>query len=194
MQNFRKPDLNAPRYRVKRKNLLDQEFLNAFAEKYPQYKKQRIKEFQKMIHAFNTRLWETIIDHRDGIELPENLGHVFIGSCMSIKRENVDYGKSIKYGAKIIHKNYSTDGYVSKIFYTNYSAKYKIKHRNIWGFKACRVFKRTVTKAFQEDYGKYVVIDPTMKTSKLFTPQNVVDFRKKLREDALKDYNEFEMD
>ena len=35
----------------------------------------------KVIKSFNGKVWEGVIDNRNGIELPESLGYLFIGSC-----------------------------------------------------------------------------------------------------------------
>jgi hypothetical protein len=193
MLNFRKPDLSAVRYRVKRQNIINDEYKTAFEKKHPNCKNFSRKELKKIITLFNTRLWQKVIEHRDGIELPEGLGNVFVGSCPRVEKENIDYGKSIKYGTKVTHKNYDTDGHVSKIFYTNYNVKYKIQDRKLWGFNACRYFKRAVTQAFKEDFKKYIVVDNTTKVSHLY--KQMFRYEKKMMKVTaeLEFYDEFDM-
>lgn len=193
MQNFRKPDLSAIRYRIKRKNIISDEYYESFIKKHPNCKNISKKDLRRIVTAFNTKIWEQIIQYRDGIELPEGLGNIFVGSCPRVEKENIDYGKSIKYGTKVTHKNYDTDGHVSKIFYTNYSVKYKIKDRNLWGFSACRFFKRAVTKAFKEDFKKYIVVDNTTKVSHLYVKNFQKEKMQMKTNAALEFYDEFDM-
>ena len=74
MREFRKPDLNAPRYRPKVYNVLSQDLLTQFKEKYPKYKDLSYQVFKDVIKKANEVLWNTVIENRDGVELPESLG------------------------------------------------------------------------------------------------------------------------
>lgn len=194
MQQFRKPDLSAPRYRVRKKNLITDNYVSDFYEKYPNLKKYNKKDIRDIIKLFNGILWNDIIENRDGVELPESLGYVFVGSCPSVKKENVDYAKSIKYGIKVTHKNYDTDGHLGKIFFSNYSAKYKLKDRSIWSFSGSRVFKRTVTKKFKEDWKKYIVIDNTIRISKMYLNAKSKTYNDKIINDPNNKFNEFNLE
>jgi len=194
MQQFRKPDLSAPRYRVKKKNLITDQYITDLHEKHSNLKKYNKKDIRDIIKNFNGVLWNEIIEHRDGVELPESLGYVFVGSCPSVKKENIDYAKSIKYGIKVTHKNYDTDGHLGKIFFSNYSAKYKLKDRNIWAFSGSRLFKRAVTKKFKEDWKKYVVIDNTLRISKLYLYHKSKRYNDKIINDPGNKFNEFNLD
>ena len=78
-----------------------------------------------------------------------------------------------KYGKLIQNKNWDTDGHVGKIFYTNYSPKYKFKTRELWQFTAARQFKRAVAKFYPSNWKKFV----TMKTK-----IRVTDMYKKKKE------------
>jgi len=194
MRQFKKPDLNAPRYRPKVHNVLSTDLLKLFKEKYPKYKDIDYKIFKKVINKFSQNIWESVIDMRDGIELPESLGYVFIGTCLNSgsNKPNIDYGKSIKYGVQVTNKNWESDGKLGKIFYTNYSVKYKVQDRQIWTFIPCRTFKRTVAKRYPEDWTKYVKIDNNLKISKLYTFRTLEQMDKKLDASKLENYNEFE--
>lgn len=193
MRQFRKPDLNAPRYRPKAYNVLSTNLLKLFKEKYPKYKDLDYPTFKKVIHKFSQNIWESVLDIRDGIELPESLGYIFIGTCLNPgSKPNIDYGKSIKYGFQVTNKNWESDGKLGKIFYTNYSVKYKVKDRQIWAFIPCRLFKRTVAKTYPENWTKYVMIDNKLKISKLYTLKSLDQVDKKLETSRLETYNEFE--
>jgi hypothetical protein len=80
-RNFRKPDLAAPRFRAKALNVLNKELWKEFKEKHPKYKDLTYMDFKKIIKLSNQNLWEKIISYRDGVQLPESLGFIFIGTC-----------------------------------------------------------------------------------------------------------------
>ena len=68
------------------------------------------------------------------------------------------YSLSKKYGKVLQNRNWETDGKIAKIFYTNYSTKYRFRNRELWQFKATREFKRTVAKTYPEKWQKYIVM------------------------------------
>jgi hypothetical protein len=193
MQDFRKPNVTGPRFRFKKTKVTDDEFVKELHKKHPETKKYNRQQIAKIVGTFNQKLWEGALEHRDGIELPESLGFIFIGACPRVFKENIDYGKSIKYGVKVTHKNWETDGHVGKIFFSNYYAKYKLKERSIWGFTATRDFKRTTTRVFKEDWKKYVIVEKTITISKLYKKMIRKDLGKKFEEIRLKEYDEFDM-
>jgi hypothetical protein len=194
MKTFKKPDLNAPRYRQKCVQLLSTNLYKKFKAKYPEHDIS-YNDFKKIIHTYNIKLREAIMEYRDGVELPESLGYIFIGSCAPIStRLNVDYGKSIKYGVLTTHKNWNSDSRLMKIFYTNYLVKYKLKNKDIWMLAPHRTFKRTASKVFAEDYNKYIKIDPTKKVSVLFKGTlTKTEYRKKIKSQITEGYNEFDI-
>jgi len=187
---FNKPNLNAPRYRRKACQIINKDFYRRFFKKYPQYKGKSTKEIHKVIKMFNQYVCQSVIDKRDGIELPESLGWLFIATCKSTKRKNINVDKSIKYGVEVSNKNWETDGKLAKIFYSNYAPKYKYKHREYWSFKGCRDFKRAVSKAYPENWPIYMEIEPTKKIKALYTSKII---KNKKATEALKNYNEFDI-
>jgi hypothetical protein len=194
MQQFRKPDLNAPRYRVKKSKVIDDAYMEQFRAKFPEYSHYSKSELTKIVHAFNGLLWNKALDHRDGIELPEGLGFIFIGSCGNVTSDNIDYGKSIKYGVVVKHKNWDTDGYVGKIFFSAYYAKYKLKERAIWAFTASREFKRSVKDRYKEDWKRYIVVENTTDVVKMYKKNKSRDYFKIRNTIDKANYNDFEID
>ena len=193
MDNFKTPDLNKPRFRPEAYNLLNQELFKNFRKKYPKYKDLQDKDLRRIIKAFNIKLYETVIDYRDGVKLPDNIGWLFIGTCKTSKKENIDYAKSKKYGVRVTNKNWETDGKLAKIFYTSYAPKYKMRNREFWGFVACRDFKRLVAKTYPENWPMYVKIDPTKKIKEEYSRATYKETVKRRTEQQLKDYNEFDI-
>ena len=168
-KTFNKPNLKAPRYRRKVHKLINNDYYNRFFKKHPQYKDKRKTDVYQIIKTFNEYVCQEVINNRDGVELPESLGWLFIGTCASKNKNNIDLAKSMKYGIKVSNKNWKTDGKLAKIFYSNYAPKYKYKHREYWGFEACRNFKRAVSKSYSDNWPIYIEIPPNKKIKALYT-------------------------
>jgi hypothetical protein len=139
-------------------------------------------------------VWQHVIDSRDGVELPEQLGFLFIGTCPRKNGENTDYKKSLQYGVKVQNQNWESDQYVAKIFYTNFETKYRFKHHEMWGFTGVRDFKRTVAHTYPQEWKKYVQVDNLVKVSLLFRKQKFKDFKKQETAQLLEEYDEFNLD
>lgn len=193
-KEFKKPDLTAPRYRPKKLNLTNTEFYNKFIEDNPKYASLTIQQFKNIIKTFNGLIWEGVIEERDGVQLPEQLGYIFIGSCPRKVTDNVDYNKSLHYGVKLQNRNWESDQYVAKIFYTNFETKYRFKNHDLWGFSGLRDFKRSVAKAYPQEWKKYVQVDNKLKISRLFRLEKFKQFKTEETKDLLKTYDEFNLD
>lgn len=175
---FKKPDLNAPRFRPKKLNLTNADMHEAFLAAHPKHQVS-LSEFKEVISVFNGKIWQNVIERRDGVELPEQLGFLFIGSCPRKKGENTNYKQSAEYGVKIQNRNWESDQFTAKIFYTNFETKYRFKHHELWGFEGLRDFKRTVAKTYPVEWKKYVQVDNLIRISLLFRKQKFKDFKKK---------------
>ena len=190
---YKKPDLNAPRYRSKKLNLTNVTSYNKFIEEHPHLEKISIQKFKEIINTFNKKIWETVIDYRDGVELPEQLGYLFIGTCPR-KKSNVDFHKSAEYGVKLQNQNWESDQYLAKIFYTNYENKYKFKNHELWGFTGIRDFKRSVGKTYPKEWKKYVMVDNMVKVSRIFRKESYIQYKEKEVKNLLEEYDEFNLD
>lgn len=189
-KEYKQPDVKAPRFRQEAVNIINDKFLKAFKEKYPKYKHLTKVEAQRIIKYYNETVWKEVLETRDGVMLPENLGVIFIGTCRSPMRQNIDYVKSKKYGVTVTNKNWDTDGKLAKIFFTSYSSKYRFKNRECWGFVACRKFKRSLAKVYPENWNMYIQIDPTKKLKETYKKKIYIE--KKRNEDLI-GYNEFDL-
>jgi len=193
MREFKKPDVTAPRFRPETKNVLSKEFFNLFKEKYPKYKELDNKDLRKIIKKFNQVVFQTVIENRDGVQLPEQIGWLFIGTCQQSKKENVDYAKSLKYGVRVTNKNWDSDGKLAKIFFSNHALKHKIKNREFWSFVACREFKRSVAKSYPENWQMYVEVSPEIKLQWAYSRTVYKDLQNKKTANTLQNYNEFDL-
>ena len=193
-KQYKKPDLNAPRYRPKKFNLTNIDFYNKFIEDNPKYSSLSINNFKDVIKTFNGLIWESVIEDRDGVQLPEQLGYLFIGSCPRKNGENTNYKKSEHYGMKIQNQNWESDQFVAKIFYTNFETKYRFKNHDLWGFTGVRDFKRNVAKAYPKEWKKYIQVDNLLKISRLFRIEKFKQFKTDETAELLKNYDEFNLE
>jgi hypothetical protein len=193
MKEFNKPDVKASRYRPEVSTILNKEFFENFKKTHPKYKNLDDKMLRKVIKRFNQVLYQKVIDTRDGVQLPEQIGWLFIGTCQQSKKDNIDYAKSKKYGVKVTNNNWDTDGKLAKIFFTNYAPKHKMKNREFWGFTACREFKRAVSKAYPENWNMYLQVLSKAKIDKVYNSAVYKDYLNKVSNKALKSYNEFDI-
>lgn len=193
-KEYKKPDLNAPRYRPKKLNLTNTEFYESFMKDNPKYDGcLTSEEFKKIITTFNGCIWKGVIEERNGVQLPEQLGYIFIGSCPR-KKSNVDFKKSEHYGTVLQNQNWESDDYLAKIFYTNFETKYRFKNHDLWGFKGLRDFTRAVGQAYPKEWKKYLQVDNKMKISRLFRVEKFKQFKTEETAELLKTYDEFNLD
>ena len=194
MYTFNEPNLNAPRFREKKFGVLNKKLYKEFLKKYPEHDGTSYDEFKKIINTFNKNLYEGAIENRNGVELPEGLGYIFIGTCPpSKKRKNLDFKKSIKYGIATVHKNWDSDNNLMKIFFTNSKVKYNLPNKQLWAFNAVRDFKRLASERYREQWAMYIAVDSTRKISSLFEKARVREYLQSKNADVSKDYNEFKM-
>ena len=193
MREFNKPNVKASRYRPEVYSLLNKKFFDKFKNKYPKYKDMTNLELRNIIKKFHEHVYNTVIEKRDGIQLPEQIGWLFIGACESSKKRNVDYAKSNKYGVEVSYNNWNTDGRLAKIFFTSNAPKHKMKNRDFWRFVGCRNFKRSVAKAFSENWNNYIIIDSSVQLRLNYQKTFLKDLTIREQQNDLKSYNEFDI-
>ena len=195
MKEFKKPDLNAPRCRVGAHKIVSLNFLKEFKEKYPQYQDLSIEQCKEILKIFHRKLWDHALRNRDGIELPESLGYIFLGTCRSAKKYNTDYGNSIKNNRRSRHTNFESDNYLAKIFYTNFASKYKFRSREMWYFKAFRDFSRSVPEVYRNNWKIYIQVESGRNLSRYMKGVRKSNYFRKLEEHYRVPafYNEFDL-
>lgn len=189
-KEYKEPDVKGPRFRQKGISIVDNTFLKEFKEKYPKYKDLTVPEINKIMKKYNETVWKEVIENRDGVQLPEGVGILFIATCKNPLRQNIDFAKSKKYGVTVTNKNWETDGRLAKIFYTNYNTSFRFQNRECWGFIACREFKRTVAKVYPENWNLYVQVEPTKKLRDKYKKKV---YSEKMNKEKLENYNEFDL-
>ena len=174
MQTFKAPDLSAPRFRPKRTNILNKRFIDRFKAAHPRFSDIGSQELKEIVYALNGGVWKTVIDFRDGVELPQQMGNIFIASCQRKKRPNPNMVESARLGKLIQNRNWDSDGYIAKIFYTNFGERYRFKLHDLWSFVAVRDFKRNVAARYPKEYTKYLVVDKSYKISRFFRNRELI--------------------
>jgi hypothetical protein len=190
---FKGPDVKGKRFRPEVHHIMDQKFFNAFREKHKRFKDVSDKDLRTICNTFHKVFWETVIDTRDGVELPENIGHIFIGTCQTSKKKNIDFAKSTKYGVIVTNNNWDTDGKLAKIFYTTLQNKYRFSNRECWAFNGCRLFKRGVAKTYSTNWPIYIQVDPMKKIRKMFEYAIKKNYAQDRDNKRLETYNEFDI-
>lgn len=171
LRDLKRPDLKAPRFRRTVLQILKQPFYQR-VRKVKDLAHLTDDDIKSIIHACGNIVQEQVITSRDGVELPEQLGYLFIGSTPATKKGNIDYKRSIELGKEVRHRNWETDELTGKIFYTNYGAKYRFKYRDMWKFEPVRQFKRSVAARYPSLYRQYIKVDSRVKVSWIFCSSN----------------------
>lgn len=193
MKAAKKPDLHAPRFRKTATGIMNAAFIKQLREKVPGCNVLNDKEIKEVIQTSNGILWQTAIDVRDGVELPNQLGHIFIGTCPPKKSKNVDFKLSADYLKVVQHRNWESDNYLAKIFYTTFGSKYRFKHHELWAFNPTRAFKREVGKTYPQKWKQYVMVDPSKKISYIYKASEAQIYKAEQTEISLETYNEFDL-
>ena len=192
MKSAIKLNRKGPRYKAPRFNTLSGEWLSEIAE-HPDSKVTNEHKIKKIIVEANKAIADAIVDFRDGIELPEQLGYMFLGTCQPKVRKNVDFKTTDHYLKVIQHRNWESDNYLAKIFYTNYETKYKFKFNDLWGFKGCRELTKKVGVEYPENWKKYIQVDHTLKVARLYRKYLYQEKKKVIDKERLTDYNPLEL-
>ena len=193
MKEFNNPNVKAPRFRPDVYNVMNKKFFESFREKYPKYKHLEDSALKKIGKTFNQIMYQAVIDNRDGIQLPEQIGWIFIGTCQQSKKQNIDFAKSKQYGIRVSNNNWATDGKLAKIFFSNFAPKHRIRNREYWVFIASREFKRSVAKAYPENWNMYLSVDATKQAKLAYAKHLYKDMKNKETIKALENYNEFDL-
>lgn len=189
---YNKPDTHVARHRKKRHNIVTDTFVKNFNKTYPRWGTTNKVKFNEILWNLHEKMWKVAVETREGVELPEGLGYIFVGSCLPPKKFVIDCKKSYENGVLVKHRNFETDNRLAKIIYHNYSVRYKFPLREIWTFTACRKFKKAVVKSFRENWTMYTSMD-NRKASHMIRPSVMRALAKRLNSSKYlpENYNEF---
>lgn len=199
---FRVLDLNAPRFIKKRFDILShKQFFSGMKEVHPELATYEDRIISKFIIALNKKIATEIVDNRNGIRLPESLGIAVAGACkisVSTAKRNIDYRASNQTGRIILHTNQTSDGYISKVKYSNASEYQPFKNNHMWCFDATRSVTRSLAKVFKQEggYKKYIVFTTRQHIGHLIRPVKPAKVSKLLtniKKKHLDQHNEFDI-
>lgn len=193
MREAKKPDLNAPRYHATKTHICSRDLYRHFRRKFPQYKDYSDTTLRQILTTLHGKLRKEVLDSRDGVELFEKLGYIFLGTCPSPKKNNTNQFLSVELGKQVKHRNFESDNFLAKIFYTNFG-KYQFHNREIWKFTATREFKRSVPEVYREHWKRYLQVDSFTRVSRIFRKKNMRLWAIQNIQDVPADYNEFIID
>lgn len=189
---FKTPDIKGPRFRKNFKRVLTKTLFNNFKKKHSQYSNLTFDQFYNIVKNCSKKMWNTTINERDGIQLPGG-GSVFIGSTKIKVKNNYDIKASIKANAPIKHRNYDSDGYVAKIYYSPHLSKIGGRDRSLWSFKGSRNYKRTLSKEYPKDWKKYIVVAELYTVVNEYNRHKTRQYLMSSQERAVQYYNEFDL-
>ena len=192
MKQYTAPDINAPRFRAKRATVVTQKFLTDFANSHPEHPPLSVRDVNNIIKAFNAKVVDTVINTRDGFELPKQLGYIFMARCLPKLKSNVDYKTSEAHEKVVQHKNWNSDDFLCKVFYTNHASKFSFLDHKLWSALPAREFSRAASDAFKTNWVNCIQVDHTLKIAKLYRKRSFKQYILEKENSVLENYNEFE--
>jgi len=165
-----------------------------FFNKYPHWRKfstDSLGGHSNIFKAFHDVMAEEIALNRYGAELPLRLGHLYVASYRP-KKVYYNFHK-LKLGQKMPHLNLHTDGLKCRIMYSNHSKRYHLKDRYVWELKSSKNMSKIVSKAYAEDFNKYIFHQDRKEAEYRLILSKIDDMERGRLEEFLKNYDEFEM-
>lgn len=181
--------LNAPRVTETNHNFITLKLFRKLKKSGVIPKNKEYKEFQKeSYHIFKT-ITDMVIENRDGVMLPEFIGHIFIGSCET-KFDNYNLIKKLNKTVK--YQNYDTLHNTAKIFFSTYNCKYRTKDMDLWALNVATTFSKKVSSSYVANWKKYIKISKNKKIAYLYKTDLT---NQKIKEDLESnlEYNELEI-
>lgn len=198
-----KPDKIVTKYCRKKINTCDIGHIREIKRRVPSLKNISEKDIRRVVVEFNKHIISSVVSNRDGVELPAQLGYMFVGSCDPPLRKNIDRKNTAIYNKNIEHRNWETDSYLGKIFYTTHHSKilspdklkggYDFKFNEMWGFIGCRRFKQEVSKGYSANWKLYMKVDRNRKISFILRNFRISNKRMRQLGIALEHYNPFDI-
>lgn len=154
----RVPIQKGPRARNIVKSILNVTLYNEFKSKYPNANISR-ETFKKIIIRGNEILRDAILENREGVILPKGFGRLFIGAYdKNPKKPYYDWSILMNKGFAYSHKNYESDRYFCKLFYSAFGEDVRYPFKGFWYFKTAHEMSLRVSKAFRADYNKFIKV------------------------------------
>jgi len=147
----------APTYKTDKARILSRNFFIRFFRKHRELwhlkKTYTDAELKKFILYFNEELGNVAIDNRDGVKLPEGLGHIYMGTIKPDVAVNNKLSNEL--GRNISFTNNHSDGRVLKIMHTSRGRSYNFENKEMWKFLKAKSLRERASKAFEKNWPKY---------------------------------------
>ena len=183
---------NLPRARVEYTGALNKKFCHLIRKNNHSMKDYSNPMIRDIARSYNEKVKDYIMENRDGVELAQSLGRLFIVSYKS-KAKYKDQKSSKEEGREVYFKNPETEGMNCKIMHTVYRQKYVFLNSRLYGFKAMQQFSRKVSGFYRDNYKKYIFLNDIRKFQELDNKLRYKEMFEQERIDKLKTYNEFEL-
>lgn len=128
-----------------------------FFRLFPQwahFETKSMKDCSIIIREFHNDFIQAVAEERYGVELPLNMGKLFVISYKS--RPYMNFTNFGKEGEISKFTNNHTDGHACKIVYQNSDRRYQIKDKKLWNFEPEAKFRKIVSKEFAKNHTKYI--------------------------------------
>ena len=174
-------------------------FYNKLKADHPNLQKYRDQEILKCIEGFNRLIADTIIDYRDGVQLPANMGLLMI--CTLGKRTNsIDHKRSAELGVEVHMQNEHSDGYGGGIYYSTCLPKenqvkkvHMYRNCQYWTMCPSEKLKAQIAIAYKENWKKYHMVPKSRRYEDMVEDSYQKQMKTKQDVKQIKDtYNEFE--
>jgi hypothetical protein len=159
------------------------EFYKKLKEKHPNLENYKDQDILQCIEGFNNFIADTIIDYRDGVQLPANMGILMV--CTLGKRTDaIDHKKSAELGVEVCLQNNHSDGYGGGIYYSTCLAKenqvkkgYMYPNCQYWMMFPSVNLKQKIKIAYEENWKKYHMVPK----SRRYEDMSIDSYQKQLK-------------
>lgn len=156
MRTYRISDRKEPRFRVSkfRYTVLNRELYDKFKQQNPNIKIDYIT-FKEIVITINQEIVNFVIDNKEGVFLPANMGRIHLG--LYPPKERPSNAEVIQNeGIQATHFNFDSNGFVGKIIWLSGDTQYKTENTKFYGFIGHRDFKTRASQGFRNNPELYI--------------------------------------
>ena len=162
-EDIKKPNLKAPRARCERYVCLNKEMFKKFKKLYPHINIDW-KTFKKIIIRGNEIFREGFLNNREGVVLPQGFGKLFIGAYEKSPHKNYyDWKVLHEKNVAVPQRNYESDRYFCKLFYTSFGNNYKYPFKRYWYFNPSSQTSKLVSVTFSKNWNMFIKVPKLQK-------------------------------
>jgi len=166
MKRYKIVDKKAPRFRRSkyRYNIINRDLHERFVKESGIDIEWEL--FKQINEYINIEIRDTILNSRDGVILPKQMGNIWLGLFKMKERPlNEPYMRNT--GNHATYFSFETSGLQGKICWDFDNVKYKVKNYPYWGFIAHRDFKTKASHNFLENPELYSRINAITKREEI---------------------------